>query len=263
MNTNPYTTASRTGRATWFAVLGFVLMLLAGCKEIVDLQTGLTDEEANEIVGVLQEDGITAHKRVAKDGISVALPEENLSRAATVLKAHGLPQRRQMRLGEVFKKDGLISTPMEERARYISALSQELEYTLAQIDGVVVARVHVVLPEKVAPGEPVQPSSAAVFIKHAAGLDPDVISPRVRQLVARSIPGLGAVGPDKVSVVFVEARPEPTRVIEDDKVGRTVQMRLLAVAILLLGLGGFVTTFAGNPKWNAWMARFKPARLKS
>ena len=56
--------------------------------------------------------------------------------------------------------------------------------------GVIVARVHVVLPEKVAPGEPLQLSSAAVLIKHQSILDPDVASPKIKRIVASSIPGL-------------------------------------------------------------------------
>lgn len=240
------------------AVLALVVTLLTGCKEIITLQGGLNDHEANEIIAVLKEDGIAASKRSAKDGISVSVSAEDLPRATTVLDARGLPHRRQQRMGEVFKKDGLISTPMEERARYISALSQELEFTLAQIDGVVMARVHLVLPEKVAPGEPVHPSSAAVFIKHAALLDPDVIAPRVRQLVARSIPGMANIGGiDKVSVVFVEGRPEPARPVNTEDASSSVQMRLLALAALLLALGGLATTYAGHPKLSAFLARFK------
>jgi type III secretion protein J len=241
-------------RMLW-VMLSLVLLLLTGCKDVVDLQTGLTDAEANEIIAVLQADGIAASKQSSKLGVAVSVPAESLARATIMLKSRGLPQRRQARLGDVFKKDGLISTPMEERARYISALSQELEYTLAQIDGVVVARVHVVLPEKVAPGEPVQPSSAAVFVKHTVSLDPDIISPRIRHLVARSIPGLGGGALDKISVVFVEGRPEPAKVVEEDNVGRNVQLRLLALAVLLLAVGGFAATFAGKPRLSALLGR--------
>lgn len=250
---------SQPGRPRLLLVaLALVVMLLTGCKELVTLQAGLNDQEANEIIAVLKADGIVGSKKTAKDGVSVSISSEDLPRATVVLEARGLPHRRQQRMGEVFKKDGLISTPMEERARYVSALSQELEYTLAQIDGVVMARVHLVLPEKVAPGEPVQPSSAAVFIKHAATLDPDIISPRVRQLVARSIPGMAAAGGvDKVSVVFVEGRAEPARPVNPEDASSGVQMRLLALAALLLALGGLATTYAGHPKISAFLNRFR------
>lgn len=101
----------------------------------------------------------------------------------------------------------MISTPLEERARYIYALSQELETTLSNIDGVIVARVHVVLPERVAPGEPVQPASASVFIKHDPRLDPDSIRARVRRMVASSLPGMATAvdNSQKLTVVFVPA----------------------------------------------------------
>jgi type III secretion protein J len=110
-------------------------------------------------------------------------------------------------LGDTFRKEGVISTPLEERARYIYALSQELEATLSNIDGVIIARVHVVLPERIAPGEPVQPASASVFIKHDPRLDPDNIRARVRRMVASSIPGMTTAVDNlqKLSVIFVPA----------------------------------------------------------
>jgi type III secretion protein J len=46
-----------------------------------------------------------------------------------------------------------------------------------------------------------------VFIKHTSALDPDSITPRVRNLVASGIPGMAdaAQNPAKLSVVFVPA----------------------------------------------------------
>jgi type III secretion protein J len=80
-----------------------------------------------------------------------------------------------------------------------------VESTLAQIDGVVVARVNVVLPERVAPGEPIQPASASVFIKYQPDLDPDSIEPQIRRLVSTSIPGLAGKDNSALSIVFVPA----------------------------------------------------------
>jgi len=236
---------ARTLRFFWLWLGLLCAVLLAGCKDKIDLQTKLSDGEANEVVAALEDEGIAAHKRGSKDGVAVSIAEADLPRATSVLNARGLPRQRQARLGEVFRKEGLVSSPMEERARYIYALSQELEATLSQIDGVIVARVHVVLPEKPAPGEPMSPPTTAVFIKHQASLDPDVIAPRIRQLVARSIPGLGAQGSDKVSVVFVEGAEakKAVEVADNDDVSRAV-----GIAVIALGLCGFAATMLrGKP----------------
>ncbi|RJF92790.1 EscJ/YscJ/HrcJ family type III secretion inner membrane ring protein [Noviherbaspirillum saxi] len=235
----------------YLAIGLFILALasLAGCKEDTTLLTGLNDADANEVLATLQDDGIPAHKKVSKDGVSIGIGEADLSRATAVLNAKGLPRRRQTKLGEVFKKEGLVSSPLEERARYIYALSQELEFTLMQIDGVILSRVHVVLPEKVAPGEPVTPSSAAVFIKHDRSLDADLILPRIRQLVARSIPGLGVAVQDKISVVFVQGTMPAKRAA--DTAGNTgLVMQVLGIGLILLivaGLGGLYYRRADLP----------------
>ncbi|WP_223536975.1 type III secretion system inner membrane ring lipoprotein SctJ [Pseudomonas sp. GL-B-16] len=190
------------------AVLLSCVLLIAGCSQQTDLFSGLSEQEANEVIATLAEQSIEAHKRSEKTGLVVAVESDQINRAVRVLGAAGLPRQARASLGEIFKKEGVISTPLEERARYIYALSQELEATLSQIDGVVVARVHVVLPERIAPGEPVQPASAAVFIKHTAALDPDSVRGRIQQMVASSIPGMvGGSAPDsrKFSIVFVPA----------------------------------------------------------
>ena len=189
-----------------FKGLFFITMLsMAGCGEHVELHRELSEQEANEVIAELANKQINAQKIPAKSGVSVRIRASDISRAVNVLEAAGLPRAQRTNLGDIFRKEGVISTPLEERARYIYALSQELEATLSKIDGVIVARVHVVLPERVAPGEPVQPASASVFIKHDTKLDPDSIQARVRRLVASSIPGMASAieTPNKITTVFV------------------------------------------------------------
>ena len=239
-----------------------IALALSACKAEVDLHTGLTDAEANHVVAVLRDDGVAASKRPGKNGVSVSVPEAAISRANEVLSAQGLPHRPAVRMGEVFKKEGLISSPLEERARFIYALSQELEATLAQIDGVLVARVHVVLPEKVGPGEPVQPPSAAVFIKHRASLEPDAISFRVRQLVARSVPGMGEHALDRVSAVFVVADEVPERRPQPAGWGAPLWIAI-AAALAVAGAGLAYAARKSKAGWRGWRGLREPGQAAS
>ena len=166
------------------SVLLVFALSAAGCSDRVELHRQLSEQEANEVIAELADKQVKAQKIPTKNGVSVSVNAQDISRAVNALEAAGLPRATRSTLGEIFRKEGVISTPLEERARYIYALSQELEATLSKIDGVIVARVHVVLPERIAPGEPVQPASASVFIKHNSRLDPDSIQSRVRRLVA-------------------------------------------------------------------------------
>lgn len=189
------------------ALLLAITLVLNGCSDRVELHRQLSEQEANEVIAELADKHIRAQKVSAKDGVAVAVNTNDIGRAVRTLAAAGLPKVARTTLGDTFRKDGVISTPLEERARYIYALSQELEATLSNIDGVIVARVHVVLPERIAPGEPVQPASASVFIKHDPRLDPDNIRARVRRMVASSIPGMANAmdNPQKLTVIFVPA----------------------------------------------------------
>ncbi|SHO56775.1 type III secretion system inner membrane ring lipoprotein SctJ [Vibrio quintilis] len=186
-------------------LLSGMLIFLGGCQQYVELHRNLSEQDANEVIAELAYKHIEAEKSLAKDGVIISVDMSDMARAVRILEAAGLPRKSRANLGDIFRKEGVISSPLEERARYIYALSQELESTISQIDGVLVARVHVVLPERVAPGEPVQPASAAVFIKHRPALDPDVMRPRITRLVQTSIPGLSGKK-DKLSVVFIPAQ---------------------------------------------------------
>jgi type III secretion protein J len=241
-----------------------LLGLLCACSKVVDLQSGLNDADANEIVTVLNRHGIQAEKRQTKEGVALSVKDSDLSRATDAMRAAGLPRRSLASLGQVFKKEGMISTPLEERVRYIHGLSAELEFTLQQFDRVVAARVHVVLPERVAPGEPIQPSSAAVFIKYVPPLDEDTVIPRIRNLVASSIPGLaGDDGKNKVSVVLTASEQTapavewttvgPFRVMADSAGALTTTLTLLTLLMLAgIAVAGLMIAMR-NPKVADWM----------
>lgn len=188
--------------------LGLAL-LLSACARKVELMAAIAESEANEILGALQNAGIAAEKVPGKEGmVGMHIAADQVGRAVDLLREQGLPRERFAGMGQVFKKEGLISSPLEERARYLYALSQELGATLNQIDGVIVARVHVVLPERSSIGEAQQPASAAVFLKYQEGYDMDAVQPQVRRLVTNSIPGLA---PDKITIVMVPSQPQHLR----------------------------------------------------
>jgi len=181
-------------------VMLLAALFLCGCDTSVQLFAGMSERDANEVVASLGGAGIDAHKIPGKDGVTIEIPQASVARAIAHLEEEGLPRERRSSMGEVFRKEGLISSPLEERARYLWALSQELSETVSEIDGVVRARVHVVLPERSTGGDPPMPSSAAVFVKYRRGAMLDESVPQIRRLVASSIPGLQA---DKVTVVLV------------------------------------------------------------
>ncbi|HTJ98575.1 MAG TPA: type III secretion inner membrane ring lipoprotein SctJ [Bordetella sp.] len=179
------------------------VLLLAGCSNRVELFSSTTDAEANEILAALLQSAIPAEKQIKKSGVTISVAEPDVAKALGVLRQQGLPRARFEGMGKIFQKEGMISSPLEERARYIYALSQELESTLSKMDGVLVARVHVVLPDQDAARIAKTPASAAVFIKHQAGYNLDVLKPQIRTLVTHAIPELGE---DRVSVVLIVAQ---------------------------------------------------------
>src|SRR5262249_698236 len=126
------------------AVLLLTSVLLSGCAKSV-LYSDLSEVQANEVEAALLSAHIDADKSsVAKSkSSSITVAHGDIPRAMSVLSAVGLPRQQLHSLGDVFPKEGFISSPLEERARYVFALSQEVEQTLLQFDGVVGARVHI------------------------------------------------------------------------------------------------------------------------
>jgi type III secretion protein J len=206
------------------AALALVFCALAGCQ--AELYSKLGEREANDMIALLHKHGIAAERSFAKDGTNqIKVEESQLAQAIELLKANGLPRRTFTNMGEVFKSSGLISSPTEERARFIYALSEELSRKISDIDGVLSARIHVVLPKNDLLRQDATPSSASVFIRHDARAPLKSLLPHVKMLVANSIEGLSY---EKVSVVLVPVERPSIEAVAPRTVGAATQAGLMA-----------------------------------
>src|SRR5262245_5235608 len=130
------------------------LLLLTGCLK-QELQTGLTEPEAQEIIVLLKDHGLEAVKQISAAGdqgsptwtVLVKGGSQNLFLAWKILQENGLPRGKTTGLKDVFSNSSLIPTASEEKARLIVGIAGEIRQTLLAVDGVVDARVHVVLPD--------------------------------------------------------------------------------------------------------------------
>jgi len=200
--------AARARRALRGAALAGVLLALAACQE--ELYRGLTEEDANRMVVALEQAGIGAAKLTPDEGRTwtVEVEHADMGGAMQALTERGLPEKHFDNLGELFKREGLVSTPTEERVRFVYGLSQELSQTLSRIDGVLIARVQIVLPNNDPLADQIKPSSASVFIKYQRGFDVGALNTQIKTLVMHSVEGLTY---DQVSVTAVAADSPPPR----------------------------------------------------
>jgi type III secretion protein J len=181
------------------ALVLLAALLLSACE--TELYNNLDQRQANEIVATLQQRGIPAQRVSVKGNTyTVVVDKGRFAESITILKDAGLPRQEFQTMGQIFKKDGLVSSPTQERAQMIFALSQELSRTVSEIDGVLSARVHLVLPENDPLRQQLVPSSASVFIRHRSNAPVGNLVPQVKMLVANGVAGLSY---DKVSVVLV------------------------------------------------------------
>lgn len=248
MTTTPY-----RRRALLRLAVASALLALAACKN--DLYTRQTEDDANRMVSALLESGIDAVKNTPDNGKtwSVAVEQDQVVHALAVLRAQGLPQDKHVSLGDMFKKEGLISTPTEERVRFIHGVSQELSSTLSQIDGVVTARVHIVLPNNDPLAQEVKPSSASVFVKYRPEANLTALTPAIKNLVARSVEGLAY---DNVTVTVV-----PGALVSPVAQGRGGAGALWLLFVLLSALlAGATLAWQVRP---AWLVRLLPSLARA
>lgn len=229
-----------------------LLAALAGCGG-QELYGQLDERQANEMVAILHSAGLEGEKVKQENGFAVQTSSGHFAQAVRTLNAQGYPRASFDTLGKVFKREGFVSSPLEERARLIHALSQEISNTLASIDGVVMARVHLVVPEHNPLADKPQPAAASVFIKHRPDRDMASQTAQIKALVVNSVEGLPY---DNVTVALFPAEtfaPEATRPAEGpaavEAQGRTARASALNTPLMASSAIGLAALLGGGFVW--------------
>ena len=197
----------RAFAARWLLVV--VLATTAACS--TNVLHGIDERAANDATAALERAGIGAEKlpdegTASGNGASytIRVAHGDGTRAVDLLAALGLPRDKRRGFAETYGQPSLIPTPSEERARYLDATAGEIERTLETVDGIVSARVHLVLEETdplAIDAKPKSAARAAVLLKARPGAAP-IAAADVQKLVAGSVAGLDATA---VTVVVTSA----------------------------------------------------------
>jgi len=229
-----------------------LLLTLSGCGG-QELYSRLSEREANEMVAMLLNAGLSAEKRkLDEETFAVTTSGRFFAQAVELLHANGYPRDRFDNLGEVFKKEGFVSSPLEERARLIHALSQEIANTIASIDGVVMARVHLAVPERDPLNDDAKPSSASVFIKHRRDID---LSTNISQIKALVVNGVEGLPYDNVTVALFPSEPWPAPRDHPASATRSFVSEIPEAPQLVAGFVGGTALLSGGGVW--WWHRRK------
>jgi flagellar M-ring protein FliF len=153
------------------------------------LMTKVGNDEISQITQTLDSTGIPYTTDMGSGSVSV--PADRLNEARLKLAGAGLPASGGF--ASLTKDSGFGTSQVMETARYQYALEIELAKTIANLQPVEAARVHLAIPEQSAFIRDKRVASASVFVQLRNGrrLDPEQVN-SIINLVASSIPGMDA-----------------------------------------------------------------------
>lgn len=183
------------------------LLLLTGitfsctsCASRSMIAHGLAAREANEVVVLLVSKGISAEKTpIAASNVGgssseqlwdISVPSNQITEALSVLNQAGLPRPKGTSLLDLFSKQGLVPSELQEKIRYQEGLSEQMATTIRKMDGIIDANVQISFSQDC--DEEHTPITASVYIKHRGVLDNpnSVVVSKIKRLVASAVPGL-------------------------------------------------------------------------
>jgi flagellar M-ring protein FliF len=194
---NLIATLARSGRMRIAAALAVVALVGGGLGVIMLrgesagnalLFSGLDLEEAAEIAGKLD----TANVKYSLEGggSAIFVDRSKVDEARMMLSEQGLPTRGSIGWEIFDKTDALGETQFVQNIKKVRALEGELERTIASLDMVKAAQVHLSIPERPLFQRDQEKPKASVVLNVTGNTMTSEKVRAIRNLVASSVPGL-------------------------------------------------------------------------
>lgn len=213
-------------------LLAFSMVLLGGCGA-KKLQNVKNESEANQIIDVLNENGIRANKSEKGEGerrtfeIYINGDDEVYAAAIQLMQDHCLGQPEPPPIDS----SGLVPSLEVERQREQQRIKLNIESQLRKMPGVTCVEVNFVPPQDKSLALDAYKSTASVSVYYKTPTFP-ISKEDIASLVARSVPDLQ---PERVSVALIS---KPLRPLPDFKTAYNITRIALVSGI------GFVTILA-------------------
>jgi flagellar M-ring protein FliF len=189
------------------AILGLVLFTLIGFFVFVSLKVSspsmkllyadLSAADSASVAGKLEE--LSIPYQVSPDGSKIMVSDAEVGRARMLLAQEGLPNGGSMGYEIFDQQSGFGTTNFVQNINQVRALEGELARTIASLNPIASARVHLVLPQRELFARENRPASASVFIRMKANsrLSNEQIA-AIQSLVSSAVQDLKS---DHVSVI--------------------------------------------------------------
>lgn len=184
---------------TGVLALVWLVPVLAGRPNLVPIYPSMSAEDAAKVVEKLEAGSVPYE--LAASGTIVLVPEERRDKLRLEMAAEGLPRSNSVGF-ELFDKSQFGATEFEQHVNLRRALEGELARSIATVDGVESARVHLVMPrQSVFISKKEEPSASVVVkLKNPALFGKQEVA-AVVHLVSAAVPGLNR---NHISVVSTE-----------------------------------------------------------
>ncbi len=178
------------------AILGTIVFKNVTEEKYAVLYTGLSPDDAGQILTVLQEERIPY--RVEGNGTIIMVPEDKVYDIRLKLAAKGLPSGKSVGF-EIFEEPKMGTTQFQEQVNYLRAIEGELERTIKQVDAVMDAKVNIALPKDSIFVREEDEAKASVLIKLYPGKD--LTQEQVKAIVFLVSHAVPKLHPENVTVI--------------------------------------------------------------
>lgn len=181
----------------------FFVLILSGCNDNKVLEN-LTQEQANQVLSILQQHNISASKSgTLKAGYTVYISQSDNTAALSIINQYQLPWSSDVQIGNAFPDNSLVSSPNAEQTRIQSLQEQRLEQSLRIIPQVVNARVHMGYPSLITDTGGNKPTKhVGILISYKGSLDENLFINQIKSLIKNSIDNIRY---ENISVVLFHA----------------------------------------------------------